>query len=330
MLMFCLPARLVFCETLVILNKAENTASLVDLRSNKVESVLPTGQGPHEVAVSADGTYAVVCNYGTREIPGSSLTVIDVPGKSIQKTIDLNKYKRPHGIQWLSEHRVIVTVEQNRAVIVVDLESGRVEKEILTDQDLSHMVALSPDKKRAYVASIGSGTVTVLDLEKGTRIKSIPTGDGAEGIDLTPDGREVWVTNRAADSISVLSPKSLEIVSTIASKSFPIRVKITPDGRNALVSNARSGDIAVFDVGSKKELRRIVIPLEASEKEGRVFEGFGNSSVPVGILIPPDGKRAFVAHANADSITILDLVEWKPVGSIKAGKEPDGLGYSQK
>ena len=39
-------------------------------------------------------------------------------------------------------------------------------------------------------------------------------------------------------------------------------------------------------------------------------------------------KRAYVAHANADDISIIDLTEGKVVGTLSAGKEPDGMGYS--
>jgi DNA-binding beta-propeller fold protein YncE len=56
--------------------------------------------------------------------------------------------------------------------------------------------------------------------------------------------------------------------------------------------------------------------------------GFGTSSVPIGIVIEPGGKRAFVAHANADRITIVDLATGQATGSLTAGREPDGMGYS--
>jgi hypothetical protein len=36
-----------------------------------------------------------------------------------------------------------------------------------------------------------------------------------------------------------------------------------------------------------------------------------------------------VAHANGDTISIVDLKEGKRVGSLTAGKEPDGMGYSK-
>jgi DNA-binding beta-propeller fold protein YncE len=50
--------------------------------------------------------------------------------------------------------------------------------------------------------------------------------------------------------------------------------------------------------------------------------------VPIGIEIVDGEKRAYVAHANADDISIVDLTEWKVVGTLAAGKEPDGMGFS--
>ena len=316
--------------TLIVLNKAEATASLIDLASGRVVATVPTGRAPHEVAVSPDGKRAVVTNYGTREEPGSSLTVIDIAGARAEKTIELKDHRRPHGVEWLSSGLdVVVTSEEKQALIVVDLQDGLVIRTVKTDQETSHMVAMAPNGRRAFVANIGSGSVSVIDIEKGERLANIPTGEGAEGITVTPGGKEVWVTNRAADTITVLNARSLEIIKEIPCASFPIRARATPGGKYVLVSNARSGDLAVFDVATKEEKHRIPLELTAEVTEGRLFGGrFGDSSVPIGILIEPKGGRAYVANANADVISIVDLKEWKTDGYLTAGKEPDGLGYS--
>jgi YVTN family beta-propeller protein len=83
--------------TLIVLNKTDNTAMLIDLADGKVRATIPTGAGPHEVAVSSDGRLAVVTNYGTRQEPGSTLTVIDVAKAAKVKDIDLGEYRRPRG-----------------------------------------------------------------------------------------------------------------------------------------------------------------------------------------------------------------------------------------
>lgn len=117
----------------MVLNKSVGTATLVDLGTGKVRATLPTGVGPHEVAVSPDGVTAVVCNYGA-QTPGSTLTVIDLTVPAVRQTIDLGECRRPHGIAFLPDgKRVVVTAEAQRALVVVHVESGQVEKVVGTD-----------------------------------------------------------------------------------------------------------------------------------------------------------------------------------------------------
>jgi YVTN family beta-propeller protein len=317
-------------DTLVVLNKSEATASLIDLESGAVRATLPTNDGPHEAAVSPDGRIALIGNYGTGTAPGSSLTVVDIPAAKVVKTIDLDEYRRPHGLVFLADgRRALVTAEDNRSLLLVDIERAVVEKAIATRADVSHMVDLAFGDTRAFVANIGSGSVSVIDLERGALLRTVETGAGAEGITATVDGEEIWVTNRGADTVSVLDAESLEIVATIPCASFPIRAKATPDGRHILVSCARSGDIAVFDVAERKEVRRIPQDLRAVDTGERLFgDRFGESSVPIGIVIHPNGKTAWVAHTNADVVAEIDLGSWEIVRLLSAGREPDGMAYS--
>ncbi|MDX1631505.1 MAG: cytochrome D1 domain-containing protein [Thermoanaerobaculia bacterium] len=314
-------------DTLLVANKGEATLSFVDLESGEVVASVPTGAGPHEVAISPDGETAVVADYGG-EAPGNSLTVVSVSRAEVLRTVDLGEHERPHGILFLKDgDRVVVTVEGSRAVAVVDIRSGAVEKVVETGQEVSHMVALHGS--RAYVANIGSGTMTVLDLDKGSRLESVETGEGAEGITVTPDGSQIWVTNRGADTVSLVDPETLEVVKTLESEGFPIRAEVTPDGERVLVTNARSSVLTVIETATREVAKRVPIRIEAADPEDRLFgDRFGDSSVPIGIEIAPDGDRAFIAHANADRIQILDLESWETLGTITAGREPDGMAYS--
>jgi YVTN family beta-propeller protein len=190
------------------------------------------------------------------------------------------------------------------------------------------MVVVTPDGKRAFVANIGSGSVNAIDLAARKSLATIPTGAGAEGIDVTPDGKQVWVTNRGADTVTVIDAAALRVLATVPCAAFPIRARVTPDGKWVLVSNARSGDLAVFSVADRTEARRVVFGVAATATEGRLMGGFGTSSVPIGVVVEPGGERAYVAHSNADRISVLDLATWRVTGSFTAGKEPDGMAYS--
>ena len=312
--------------TLVVLNKSDATASIIELKTGKVVATLPTGLQPHEAAVSPDGKQALVTNYGTRERAGSTLTVIDLLRPRVLKTIDVGSDRRPHGVVFIDARRALVTAEGTKALLVIDVGKGAVEAAIETAQEVSHMVAASRDGKRAYVTNIGSGSVTVIDVAARKVLANVPTGEGAEGVAVTPNGKEIWVTNRAADMVSVLDAATLKVRATIPCASFPIRVAITPDGRRALVSNARSGDLAVIDVAARKEIGRMRAPLEAVSTDGRLFSFKG--STPIGVLIHPDGQHAYVAHANADAIAVFELSKLQLAGTLVAGREPDGMAFS--
>jgi YVTN family beta-propeller protein len=312
-------------DRLLVLNKSDDTVSILDVRTGRAIATVPVGDGPHEAALLSDGRTAAISDYGTSARPGRTITLLDVDKAASLGVIELPAGARPHGLAALADGRLLVTAEGIGELLLVDPKARRVEHRVPTYQEVSHMVVATPDGARAFVANIGSGSVTVVEGKKA--IKQIPTGKGAEGIAITPDGREVWVTNREADTVSVVDAKSLEVVATMPAAKFPIRVKITPDGKRALVSCASSGDVAVFDVATRKETGRIALDRETvAGTESRVFSTqFGKSPVPVGLLIEPDGKRAWVASTNADVVSVLDLEKLAVVGRLTAGKEPDGL-----
>ncbi|HKQ12178.1 MAG TPA: cytochrome D1 domain-containing protein [Steroidobacteraceae bacterium] len=305
--------------TLLVLNKAENTVSLIDLATKKSVATIPTGDEPHEIAVSPDGKVAVICNYGTSPTPGNTLTVIDIAARKSLRTIDLGKHVRPHGIAWLRGNHVAVTTEGTKTLLTVDIAASKVTAAIDTGELGSHMVALAPAHDRAFVANINSGSVSVIDLKQQRRVANITTGDGTEGIAISPDQREVWAGNRDGNTLSIIDVASLKVVATLPSKSFPIRLKFTADGKNVLVANAQSGAVAVWDAATRRELRRVDMQEPKQSQWGS----------PIGILVAAPLSQAFVATPNLDQVAVIDLATWQVVDWLTTGDEPDGLGYSQ-
>ncbi|MCI0348338.1 MAG: YncE family protein [Acidobacteriales bacterium] len=296
---------------LLVLNKSENTLVTVDPGTLKVLGRYPTGNGPHEAAVSADGRLAYVSNYGTGGQPGNSLSVIDLPsGKSNQ--VDLGKLLRPHGIME-SEGKIYFTAEGSRTVARFDPKSQSVDWSRETGQNVTHMVVVLPSAKKLYTANIGSNSVTVVELDKPEGVKQIAVGEGAEGIDITPDGREVWVGNRGDGSISIIDTSSDKVKETINVGKVPIRVKVTPDGKRVLATDAESGELIVIDAASRKVTKRLPM-----------------GGTPVGLLITPDGKKAFVASTASNKVTEVDLTELAIGRSLEPGREPDGLAWASR
>ena len=310
---------ILLAASLIVINKSAHEAVLVHPTSRETLTKFSTGQGPHEVAVSPDGTRAYVSDYGayavfkdgSRSAPGTTITVIDLKSAKVAATWSLGEYTKPHGLAVSRDGKLVwVTTEGAKAVLELDAATGKIRNAWKTDQDVSHMVVATGDEKKLYVANIGSGSVTVID-RAANKVRSVKTGAGAEGIDASPDGKEIWVTNRAANTISVIATANDEVLASFESGGqMPIRVKLMPDGKYALVSNARSASLTVFEVATRKLSRTVEV-----------------GAVPVGIQITPDGKSAYVANTNDDKVSVIDVASWKVVGSFSPGKEPDGMAW---
>ena len=322
------PAAAQAGDMLVVLNKNVATATLVDVATGRALGTMPTGPYPHEVVVSPDGRRAVVADYGAQE-PGRTLTVLDLVSRRAERTIDLGEHRRPHGIVWLpGGARVAVTCEQTQALVLVDVNAGAVVGAIPTAARGTHMVALHRDGRRAYTANIGSGTVSLVDLGARQLVRSVTTGRGPEAIDVSPDGREVWAADRNLNHVRVPDARTLDSLATMPSGEFPNRLKFTPDGRWALVSNAASSTVGVYDARARVLVTTIALPLDSAKAPAEhLASPMGRSAVPLGILVSPDGRRAWVATNATGQLAEIDLARRAVVRWVDAGETPDGMAY---
>jgi DNA-binding beta-propeller fold protein YncE len=300
--------------TLIVTNKGPSTATIIDVASGRALATLPTGQGPHEIVVSRDGNVAVVTDYGSRS-GGNTLTVIDVPGLKVMRTINLGEYHRPHGIAFLpGDSLVAVTSEMSRNVVVVSVADGVVRKAIPTQHNGSHMVGVTANGLRAYTGDIGSNTVSELNVETGQYVRSWEVPTQPEAINVTPDGSEVWVGSNATGKVSVVNPATGAVSTAAEGFGWPYRIYFTPDVKTVLLPDLRKEELRFVDRVTHRELGRIS------------FAGGG----PQGITMTPDGKYALQSLSQQARVAIVDAAARKVVGYIAAGETPDGIAYSPR
>ena len=111
-------------------------------------------------------------------------------------------------------------------------------------------------------------------------------------------------------SISIIDVASKKVVARLSVPTrFANRLKFTPNGKLVLISDLGSRDLVVVDVAGRKEVKRI--------------QPGGGSA---GILMQPDGARAYVAVENG--VTLIDLKTLEVAGQIEIGGGPDGLAWA--
>jgi len=305
--------------TVVVVNQASDTVTLIDLETMEAYRHVDVVGGPHEVAVSPDGERAVVSNYNSRTAgPQKTLSLIALPGGEYLRTIDLGEYSRPHDVQWVDDQRVVATAEANQALLLVDVDGGTIERVFVTDRDGSHMLALSADHQRLYASNMGGdGSISVFDFHSGAKVADIHTGAECEGVGVTPDGRWVWAGNRAEDTVSIVDTTTLEVARTLDSPGFPYRVEFTPNGRYVLVPHARSGTLMVGDAVKQTVIRNIPLGLTEVAQPSTA-----------GVFPHPDNVHAFVTVRNDDSMLVINLESGETLARVAVQSSPDGVAYS--
>jgi YVTN family beta-propeller protein len=297
---------------LLVLNKEDSSLAIVDPSTKKVVARVPTGEGPHEVVASADGRLAFVTNYGSRS-PGSTLSIIDLTTQKEVRRLDLGSLRRPHGI-FFADDRVYFTAEANRVIARYDPSANQIDWIFGTGQAGTHIVLVSKDRNRIFTANIGGDSITVIERASESAPWNaivVPVGKGPEGIDLSPDEKELWAAHSRDGGVSVIDIASKKVTQTMDVRTKRSnRLKFTPDGKRVLISDLEGGELVVLDAVARTESKRIQL--------GRM---------PEGILVVPDGSRAYVAVAGENKLAVLDLKTFEVVDQISPGGGPDGMAW---
>lgn len=297
--------------TLVVTNKTPSTATIVDVGSGRTLATLPTGTNPHEIVLSSDGALAVITDYGGER---KTLTVIDVPGLKVARTIDLGEHRAPHGIVFLPGDRLVaVTCEQTRNVVIVDVVAGVVRDAISTDAGGSHMVGVPADGMRAYTGNMRDHTVTQLDLGTRKAVRSYPVPAVPEAINVTPDGKEVWVGSNQTGQVSVLDPSTGSVTKAAEGLKWPYRMLFTPDGRQVIVPDPTLNEVRFIDRVARTVTATIALP-----------------GAPQGVTITPDGKHVFQSLSAETRVAIIDPTTRTVQGHLTVGHTPDGVAYTTR
>jgi YVTN family beta-propeller protein len=311
--------------SLLALSKSEQTLSIIDPTTLAVVARIPAGPDPHEVIASDDGKFAYISNYGGGAY--NTITVVDLVTQKALPVIDLGALRGPHGLAYAGG-KLWFTAEAAKAIGSYDPAKKQIDWILGTGQDRTHMIYVFPRLGPIVTSNVNSATITVIEKSNGPTGPAgapprpgprtnwtetvIPVGKGSEGFDVSPDGKEIWVANAQDGTISVIDLAAKKAGQTLdANVRGANRLKFTPDGKLAFVSSLGGPDLVIFDVATRKEVKRVPI-------------GHGAA----GILMQPDGQRAYVSCTPDDHIVVLDLKSLTITSKINAGKNPDGLAWA--
>jgi YVTN family beta-propeller protein len=349
--------------TLLVLEKSNNMLAIVDPASLQVVARVPAGPDPHEIVVSADGKLAYISNYGGNDSTLNTISVVDLAARKALPPINLGALRSTHGLAFAGG-KLYFTAETNKVIGRYDPATQSVDWVLGTGQDRTHMVAVSENLDRIVTSNVSSGTISIIELvsppivgfgtppgnppgntfvagftpatadtppsgpppglgsppaspRKTWRVTNVPAGRGAEGFDVSPDGKEIWAANAQDATVAIIDVPNKKVTETVLIRVRGAnRLKFSPDGKRVLISGlagSATSNLVVLDAVTRREVKK--------------FDLGGGAS---GIVLAPDGTRAYVAVSGKDKIAVVDLKTLEIAGSITTGKQPDGLAWVQQ
>lgn len=342
-------------KSLLVLEKDSTQLDIIDPTSLKIIAHVPVGEDPHEVIASSDGKTAYVSNYMGRGGPQHHLTVIDLVAQKVLAPIELGALEGPHGLDFAGG-KLYFTAETSKAIGRYDPATKKIDWIMGTGEDRTHMVWVNKTLDKIVTSNVSSGTVSVIEAGPGGgpfggppptggqpgrgpqagpppgrggtqqnwEVTDVTAGRGSEGFDVSPDGKQIWTANAQDNTATVIDFDAKKDIAV-----FPIsvrganRLKFTPDGKYVLISGLGAGgpggggqassspDLVVIDADTHKEVKQLRL-------------GGGSA----GILIDPDGSRAFVASSGGNRVVVVSLRDFSISGEIAPLGQPDGMAWA--
>ena len=213
----------------------------------------PEGDAPRRVAITPDGTKAVVAN-----VLSDNITIIDLNSLTVD-TIIPNCGDRVQNVAITSDSKWALACGMNsNSLKVIDLTTNTLAADVFTGTRPG-VVSIGPGDTLAYVGNISSNTVSVVRLQGAAsfKITDIPCGvigvvwacyGVSSDVEASPTGDYVLVAASFDDQVRVIDANTNTVVATLTVGDFPIQIAFNSTGDYAIVTNYFSDNFSVINV----------------------------------------------------------------------------------
>ncbi len=290
----------------LVSSEKDNALTIVNLKDQKVEGVIPTCKRPRHMQLTPDRKQLLVACSGD-----NAADVIDVATRQSVGRIPLGE--DPEMFDLSPDGKTIyVSNEDEGELSFVDVAARKVVKEVKVGKE-PEGVKVSGDGKTVYVTSEVASMVHVIDVASAKVVKNIPAGKRPRRFALTPDGSELWVTNELGASVSIISTREMKVIGTVkfaikgarAADITPVGITMAKDGKRAFVGLGKANHVACVDVAKREVTAQVLAGKRAWN-----------------LALNTDESQLFVVNGLSDDMTIIDVASAKALKTIPVGRVP--------
>src|SRR6266446_9636670 len=291
-------------------NSAGDNVHIIDPATNKVVGVINGIEVGHGAAVSPDGS-----RYYFSDEAESTLDVVDRKTLKVTRRIPLSGH--PNNISISKDgRRVYVGIAvAPGAVDVIDTTSLEKAKSIPVKGPV-HNTYVTPDGKYVVSGSIPSKTLTVIDAKSETPVWSLVMDLGIRPMAFAsnPDGTTKWIFVQLSgfNGFAVVDFATHKEINRVKLPDLPPGKFPFPEGGNESHGLAVTSDGKTLVVNSRLNSALYAYSLPDLKLVGSADVG----RAPDWVTLTPDGKTAYVANAQTNYVSAVDIKTMKEVAKI--------------
>lgn len=185
---------------------------------------------------------------------------------------------------------LFVTDSMANKVYTLDAASG----DILASADTGeHPVGVEKANGKVYVANEAAGTISVYDSATLSPRTVIPACEEPHHTAVSPDGSRFYVACLGTNKVAVVDTSTDTLVGLLTSGAPGAKTHQpwpTKDGKRLWVANWETDDITEIDLAT-----------------GAILGDFPLGGRPIEVVVPSDGKTAYVSVPDLSTIQVFDL-----------------------
>jgi hypothetical protein len=305
---------------LLVANKGEQTLGIIDPDAGKQIATVPEGGVTgHEVIASPNGKLAYVPIYGDSGVgkpgsDGSNMVVIDIATRKVVGNLDFGRGVRPHCPMFGPKDGLLyVSTELDNAITAIDTHGLKIVGKVSTGKPESHMFAITHDGHYAFTTNVGSGTVSVLDLEARKTLDIISVSPMVQRISLSVDDRWAFTSDQSKPQLAVIDTVTHKVKTWVDLPGTGYGTAPTPDGKWLVIALPTVHKVGVLNLKTMKLDHTIDVP-----------------AAPQEVLVRPDGEVAYVSCDASRKVAEILTSDWSVARLIDAGAGADGLAWAKQ
>jgi YVTN family beta-propeller protein len=320
-LMACLSLGAAHAQVRVMqTNSTDTMVHLIDPATNAIVGTIDGIPVAHGIVAAPDGSRMYVS--GEAE---TALKVVDAHTLKVIKTIPLSA--RPNNLTITPDGRKVYVgiIAAPGAIDVIDTEKLEKAKKIDVPGGI-HNLLVTPDGKYLVAGSPAGRRLTVLDTSTDTEVWAWE-GEAIRPLTISakPDGStdKLFVQVSGYHGFVVVDFDSRKEVARITQPDVPPAerydstyngapahgIGVSPDGKTLWSTSRMNSHVYVYSLPDIKLI-------------GSVRTG----TDPDWITFTPDSKRAYVANAVTNTVSVIDMVTLTEITQIPVGKGPKRNG----